>query len=65
MMTNIKELENLHRQASEQAIKIHNALDVPYVTMRGNQAVEMLHGEVIRVIEENIYKPSSHSVKNP
>jgi hypothetical protein len=50
-MIDIEKLELAFQQATERAIKIHDALDIPYVTANNNQVVEMLHGEVIRVIE--------------
>jgi hypothetical protein len=50
-MIDIEQLENFLKQATERAIKIHDALDIPYITTNNNQIVEMLHGEVIRVIE--------------
>jgi hypothetical protein len=50
-MIDIEKLEQAFQQATERAIKIHDALDIPYVTANNNQVVEMLHGEVIRVIE--------------
>lgn len=50
-MIDIEQLEYFLKQATERAIKIHDALDIPYITANNNQIVEMLHGEVIRVIE--------------
>jgi hypothetical protein len=50
-MIDIEKLEQAFQQATERAIKIHDALDIPYVTTNNNHIVEMLHGKVIRVIE--------------
>lgn len=50
-MIDIEKLEQIFQQATERAIKIHDALDIPYVTTNNNQVVEMLHGKVIRIIE--------------
>ncbi|MEI6706357.1 MAG: hypothetical protein WCK96_04375 [Methylococcales bacterium] len=50
-MIDIEQLEYFLKQATERSIKIHDALDIPYITANNNQIVEMLHGEVIRVIE--------------
>lgn len=37
--------------ASERAIKIHEALNIPYVMEYQGQVVEMLHGKVLKVID--------------
>ena len=50
-MIDIQKLELVFQRATEQAIKIHEALDIPYVTANDGQAVEMLHGNILRVIE--------------
>ncbi len=52
-MIEIERLQEAFRQARERAIKIHEALEVPYITSHHGQVVEMLHGEIIRVIEPN------------
>ncbi len=50
-MIEIEQLQEAFRQATERAIKIHEALEVPYITSHHGQVVEMLHGEVVRIIE--------------
>jgi hypothetical protein len=50
-MIDIEQLKYFLKQATERAIKIHDALDISYITANNNQIVEMLHGEVIRVVE--------------
>jgi hypothetical protein len=52
-MIEIERLQETFRQAMERAIKIHEALEIPYITSHHGQVVEMLHGEVVRVIEPN------------
>ena len=49
-MINIEQLKNGRQLASERAIKIHEALNIPYVTEYQGQIVEMLHGKVLKVI---------------
>jgi hypothetical protein len=51
IMIDIKQLEIALQKATERAIKIHDALDVPYITSRDGKVVEMSHGEIIREIE--------------
>ncbi len=58
-MNEIEQLKKLGKQAQEQAIKIHEALDIPYVTELNGQVVKMLHGKVLKVIEKDIYHPAA------
>lgn len=51
-MIDVEQLEHAFKQATERAIKIHEALDVPYVTTYNGQVVEILHGKVICVLDE-------------
>jgi len=53
-MIDIEKLKSLRKQASERAIKLHNALDIPYITDQDGAAVEMLHGKVLKVLEPKI-----------
>jgi len=48
----VESLKLAHHRAVTRAIKIHDALDIPYVTRRNQQLVEMLHGKILRVIDE-------------
>ncbi len=41
------------QQAAERAIKIHDALDIPYVTCKDDQPVIMSHGQVLEIIQFN------------
>ena len=50
-MINIEQLQKGRKMASERAIKIHEALNIPYVMEYQGQVVEMLHGKVLRVID--------------
>ena len=50
-MINIEQLQKGRKNASERAIKIHEALNIPYVMEYQGQVVEMLHGKVLTVIE--------------
>jgi hypothetical protein len=50
-MIDVKKLEHAFQQATARAIKLHDALDIPYITGHNGQAVEMSHGKVLRVIE--------------
>ncbi len=56
-MVDIEELQNMRQKVFERTVKIHDAMDVPYVTSSGKQVVEMSHGKIIRVIEEDAYHP--------
>ena len=56
-MIDIEKLKKLRLQASERAIKLHNALDIPYITEQNGDAVEMSHGKVLKIIEPKT-KPS-------
>ena len=56
-MIDIEKLKQLREQASERAIKLHDALDIPYITEQNGDAVEMSHGKVLKVIEPEI-KPT-------
>jgi len=56
-MIDIEKLKELREQATERAIKLHNALDIPYITEQNGDAVEMSHGKVLKVIEPKT-KPS-------
>jgi len=58
-MINIKQLRKIRRQASCRAIKIHDAMDVPYITTQGTKIVEMQHGKVTRIIEADLYHPEA------
>jgi hypothetical protein len=49
-MINIEQLQQGRKDASERAIRIHEALNIPYVTEYQGQVVEMLHGKVLKVI---------------
>ena len=60
-MMSIEKAQEAQRKASERAIKIHDALDVPYITNRDGDTVEMLHGKVLRVIVRNGKCVSDHS----
>jgi len=53
-MIDIEKLKDLRRQASERAIKLHNALDIPYITGQDGEAVEMLHGKILKVLEPKV-----------
>jgi len=53
-MINIEKLKLAGKQASERAIKLHDALDIPYITEQNGDAVEMSHGKVLKIIEPNI-----------
>lgn len=56
-MIDVDKLESALKKATERAIKIHNALDVPFITSYNGKIVEMLHNEVIRIIkDENLSK---------
>jgi len=48
--TEFEQFEKLHKQATDRAIKIHEALDIPHVIRQGDQVVEMLGGKVLKVI---------------
>jgi len=56
-MIDIEKLKDLRKQASERAIKLHNALDIPYITGQDGDAVEMLHGKVLKILEPKV-RPS-------
>jgi hypothetical protein len=58
-MIDIEQLQTAFKQATERAIKLHDALDIPYITGHNGQAVEMSHGKVLRVIE-----PESDAVQS-
>lgn len=60
-MINIEKAQEAGRKASERAIKIHDALDVPYITNHDGDTVEMSHGKVLRVIVRNGKCVSDHS----
>ena len=53
-MIDIEKLRQLREQATEGAIKLHDALDIPYITEQNGDAVEMSHGKVLKVIEPEI-----------
>ncbi|BCG63386.1 MAG: hypothetical protein methR_P1096 [Methyloprofundus sp.] len=53
-MIDIDKLQQLRKQATERAIKLHDALDIPYITKQNGNAVEMSHGKVLKVIEPNL-----------
>jgi len=61
-MIAVERLQEAFRQATERAIKIHEALEVPYITAHNGQAVEMLHGEIMRVIEPNLFDNQTTSL---
>lgn len=48
----VDKLELAFKKATERAIKIHNALDVPFITAYNGKIVEMSHNKVIRVIKD-------------
>ena len=50
-MIDIEKLKQLREQATERAVKLHDALDIPYITEQNGDAVEMSHGKVLKVIE--------------
>ena len=52
-MIELERLEAVFQQARERALKLHEALEIPYITAYHGQIVEMLHGEIIQVIEPN------------
>ncbi len=56
-MIDIEKLKQLREQATERAVKLHDALDIPYITEQNGNAVEMSHGKVLKVIEHAV-KPS-------
>ncbi len=53
-MIDIEKLKQLREQATERAIKLHDALDIPYITEKNGKAVEMSHGKVLKIIELEI-----------
>jgi len=50
-MIDLEKLRLAAKQATERAIKLHDAFDIPYVTEFNGDAVEMSHGKVLKVIE--------------
>jgi len=50
-MIDLEKLRLATKQATERAIKLHDAFDIPYVTEFNGDAVEMSHGKVLKVIE--------------
>lgn len=49
-MIDIEKLKQACQQATEHAIKLHDAFDVPYIIEHDGQIVEMLHGKVLKII---------------
>jgi len=52
-MINTEKLLDAQSRAAERAIKIHDALDIPYIGEKDGMVVEMSHGQVLRVIDKD------------
>ena len=63
-MIDIEKLKQLREQATERAVKLHDAFDIPYITEFNGDAVEMSHGKVLKVIEP-VYKKKFSRTASP
>jgi len=50
-MIDIDKLKQLRKKATERAIKLHDAFDIPYITEQNGHAVEMSHGKVLKILK--------------
>jgi len=56
-MIDLEKLKLAGKQATERAIKLHDAFNIPYIIEQNGDAVEMSHGKVLKIIEHAV-KPS-------